>query len=61
MIHGCHRNESYWKLEGSELIFMHRDGQVTSRLTRKNKDYWEGPYYEHPDVPMKGIVHYIKR
>lgn len=55
-----HPNESFWKLEGNELVIRHTDGQVTSRLTREKKNYWEGPYYERPGEDS-GIVHYIKR
>jgi hypothetical protein len=60
-IDSCHPNESSYWLLGSELIFVHRDGSVTSILQRQTPDYWQGPYVTHPGVPLRGIDHYIER
>jgi hypothetical protein len=57
----CHANESYWKLEGKTLVFLHADGTRTSELTRKSATYWEGPYLGYPGIPADGTRHYIRR
>jgi hypothetical protein len=59
-----HPNESFWGLEGENTIwFKHADGKITSKLTRREDDYWEGEYIEHKDAPVRGKKsnHYIKR
>jgi len=59
-----HPNESFWGLEGENTIwFKHADGKITSKLTRREDDYWEGEYIEHKDAPVRGkkLNHYIKR
>jgi hypothetical protein len=59
-----HPNESFWGLEGENTIwFKHADGKITSKLTRREDDYWEGEYIEHKDAPVPGkkLNHYIKR
>ena len=61
VLKGCHANESYWILTSGGLLFKHADGSVTSRLTRRSSNYWEGPYIPHPSVPVQGIRHYISR
>jgi len=62
VIRGCHPNESFWRLESPDtMIFLHSDGTITSRLTRVTKDYWKGPYIPNSQVPLQGIVHYIRR
>ncbi len=61
VINGCHPNESFWQRRGAQLLFKHRDGKVTSNLTRRRANYWEGPYIPHQSVPGRGIRHYISR
>ena len=62
VIKSCHQNESYWDLlANGELTFRHKDGNVTSRFKKVRDDYWEGPYYIHPDVKLEGVTHYLKR
>jgi hypothetical protein len=61
---GCHhQNESYWKLKANEkLYFYHKDGSITTIFRKKEKGpyRWEGEYYEHSDVPISGVSHYLK-
>lgn len=61
VLHACHPNESYWKLEGSVLYILHADGTKTSRLTRVNANYWRGPYLGTPSLPANGTIHYFRR
>jgi len=61
VLRACFPNESFWRLEGNTLTFLHSDGTPTSKLTRKNANYWEGPYLGHPTLPSKGTIHYIRR
>jgi hypothetical protein len=60
-IRSCHANESYWELEGDTLLFRHRDGTVTTSFKEVKPGYWEGPYFVHPDVPLEGVTHYLRR
>lgn len=61
VIKSCHANESFWELKGNQLIFKHEDGRVTTSFTLKHPGYYEGPYYVHPDVPLAGVTHYLRR
>jgi hypothetical protein len=61
VLEACHPNESYWRLEGRTLVFLHADGTRTSELTRRNANYWQGPYLGTPSMPSNGTVHYIRR
>jgi hypothetical protein len=61
VIKSCHQNESYWELVDDELLFRHKDGQVTTRFKRISSNYWEGPYFVHPDVKLEGVTHYLRR
>ena len=65
-IRGCHPNESYWELIGRDtILFRHKDGSITSRLTRRGDGYWEGPYIPHKSAPVApgetAKPHYIER
>jgi hypothetical protein len=65
-IRGCHPNESYWELMGRDtILFRHKDGSITSRLTRRRDGYWEGPYIPHKSAPVRpgetAKPHYIER
>jgi len=65
-IRGCHPNESYWELIGrNTILFRHKDGSITSRLTRRRDGYWEGPYIPHKSAPVRpgetAKPHYIER
>jgi hypothetical protein len=61
VIRGCHANESFWELTGDALLFKHRDGRTTTRFTRQPDGSWEGPYFVHPDVPLAGVTHYLRK
>ena len=63
VLSACHANESFWKLDGQDLLFLHADGAVTSRLSRVDAQYWDGPYIPHPLTPCNGPCprHYISR
>lgn len=59
-----HANESYWRFEGkNKIVFLHENGQITSRFYRKDKKKWEGPFIQPKDWPNKDDVfnHYLKR
>ncbi len=61
VLRACHPNESFWKIVGKNLFFYRADGVQTSRLTRQNANYWQGPYLGTPEIPSDGIIHYIRR
>jgi hypothetical protein len=61
-LQACHDNESFWQLEGrNTIVFFHRDGKPTSRLTRVSRNCWRGLYLGHDPLPADGTVHYIRR
>jgi len=52
-----HDNETYWRIEGSSLLLIHRNGTISSRLTRVSGDRWQGPFL----LPGGSFTHYIER
>lgn len=64
VLSACNANESFWRLTSPTTIeFLHADGRITTRFTRVDARYWEGPYIEHPSVPCNGPCprHYLSR
>ena len=61
VLKACNANESFWKLEGSTLVFLGSDGTPTTRFKRIAANHWQGPYLGTPSIPADGIVHYLKR
>lgn len=57
VIKGCNPNESFWRVEGQELIFLNKAGVVTSRLRAESQNRWVGPYVLDPKA---GITHYLQ-
>ena len=57
-INACHPNESYWNIEGDELVFRASDGRVSSRFSRSYDGSWEGPYVLNPSA---GVRHYLRK
>lgn len=48
-----HDNESYWKFEGrNSIVFIHRDGKITTRFGRINDYEWEGTFVPPPNWPQ---------
>ena len=51
-----HPNESFWKFDGKQIVFIHRDGSPTTYFDRRTVDYWEGQF-----LPDASIIHYLQR
>ena len=51
-----HPNESFWKFDGKQIVFIHRDGSPTTYFDRRTADYWEGQF-----LPDASIIHYLQR
>lgn len=61
VLKACNANESFWKLEGSTLVFLSAGGAPTTRFKRLTANHWQGAYLGTPQIPAAGIVHYLKR
>lgn len=57
-INSCHGNESYWSLEGQQLVFRAADGRVSTRFNRDASGNWEGAFVLDPNA---GVRHYLRR
>ena len=53
-LYSCNEKDSYWTVEGNELVFKDIDGAETERFRKINNDRWESKSNKHS-------VHYISR
>lgn len=52
-----HDNETYWRIDGSDLLLIHKNGTVSSRLHRLSANRWEGPFL----LPGGPLTHFVER
>ena len=61
IIRSCNSNESFWRMNGGSLEFVSSGGQITTILSRKDAEHWEGAYLGLGSSLLSGIIHYLKK
>jgi len=53
-----HANESFWELQGADILFKNDKGAVSTTFSPSGKDGYEGPFELDSKV---GVRHYLRR
>jgi len=53
-----HPNESFWDVDGDDIVFKNDRGTPSTRFSRKGINHYEGQYLLDTSV---GVTHYLKK